>query len=58
MRITALTEAGKRGPWSSAAEFTVLGRANPTLSRTNWTATALTASLGLWVGAFRGSDPS
>ena len=40
VRLTALTEAGNRGPWSSAAELTVLGRADPTLSRTGWTATA------------------
>ena len=40
VRLTALTEAGGRGPWSSAAEITVLGRADPTLSRTGWTATA------------------
>lgn len=40
VRLTALTEAGNRGPWSTAAEINVLGRANPTLSRTGWTATA------------------
>jgi galactose oxidase len=40
VRLTALTEAGNRGPWSSAAEINLLGRANPTLSRTGWTASA------------------
>ena len=40
VRLTALTEAGNRGPWSSAAELNLLGRADPTLSRTGWTAVA------------------
>ncbi|MCU7722172.1 discoidin domain-containing protein [Actinoplanes sp. KI2] len=40
VRLTATSEAGKRGPWSSAAEFNVLGRDNPALPRTGWTATA------------------
>jgi galactose oxidase len=40
VRLTALGEAGNRGQWSSAAEVNLLGRANPTLSRTGWTATA------------------
>jgi len=40
VRLTALTEAGNRGPWSSAAELNLLSRADPTLSRTGWTATA------------------
>ena len=40
VRLTALTEAGNRGPWSSAAELNVLGRADPTLSRTGWTIAA------------------
>jgi galactose oxidase len=40
VRLTALTEAGGRGPWTSAAEINVLGRADPTLPRTGWTATA------------------
>jgi galactose oxidase len=38
VRLTALSEAGNRGQWSSAAEVNILGRANPTLSRTGWTA--------------------
>ncbi|MEU7730778.1 discoidin domain-containing protein [Streptomyces sp. NPDC040724] len=45
VRLTALTEAGGRGPWSSAAEIDVLGdpgtpAATVDLSRTGWTATA------------------
>src|SRR5690242_15577586 len=40
VRLTALSEAGNRGPWSSAAEINLLGRADPTLSRTGWTAKA------------------
>ncbi|OJF14165.1 discoidin domain-containing protein [Couchioplanes caeruleus] len=40
VRLTALTEAGNRGPWSSAAELNLLGRADPTLARTGWTVTA------------------
>jgi galactose oxidase len=40
VRLTALTEAGNRGPWSSAAEINLLGRADPRLARTGWTATA------------------
>jgi galactose oxidase len=37
LRLTALTEAGGRGPWTSAAEVNLLGRADPTLTRANWT---------------------
>ncbi|MFE6837015.1 discoidin domain-containing protein [Streptomyces sp. NPDC057705] len=45
LRLTALTEAGGRGPWSSAAEIDVLGdpgtpAATVDLSRTGWTAAA------------------
>ncbi|MFD4864084.1 discoidin domain-containing protein [Streptomyces sp. NPDC058412] len=45
VRLTALTEAGGRGPWSSAAEIDMLGdpgtpAATVDLSRTGWTATA------------------
>ncbi|MCU7727938.1 discoidin domain-containing protein [Actinoplanes sp. KI2] len=40
VRLTALSEAGDRGPWSSAAEITVLGRTDPSLARTGWVATA------------------
>ncbi|MFJ3922146.1 discoidin domain-containing protein [Streptomyces sp. NPDC090022] len=45
VRLTALTEAGGRGPWTSAAEINLLGdpgtpAATVDLSRTGWTATA------------------
>jgi galactose oxidase len=40
VRLTATSEAGNRGPWSSAAEINVLGRADPTVSRTGWTIVA------------------
>ncbi|MEV7280406.1 discoidin domain-containing protein [Streptomyces sp. NPDC093111] len=45
VRLTAATEAGKRGPWTSAAELNLLGdpgtpAATVDLPRTGWTATA------------------
>ncbi|MFE9258113.1 discoidin domain-containing protein [Streptomyces sp. NPDC006879] len=45
IRLTALTEAGSRGPWTSAAEINLLGdpgtpAATVDLPRTGWTATA------------------
>ncbi|WP_225804534.1 discoidin domain-containing protein [Streptomyces sp. NK15101] len=45
VRLTAVTEAGSRGPWSSAAEIDLLGdpgtpAATVDLPRTGWTATA------------------
>jgi galactose oxidase len=40
VRLTATTEAGNRGPWSSAAEINVNGKPSPTLDRTGWTVTA------------------
>ncbi|WP_367820023.1 discoidin domain-containing protein [Streptomyces sp. LMG1-1-1.1] len=45
VRLTAVTEAGNRGPWSSAAELNLLGdpgtpAATVDLPRTGWTATA------------------
>ncbi|MFI5542160.1 discoidin domain-containing protein [Streptomyces sp. NPDC051815] len=45
VRLTALTEAGGRGPWTSAAEINLLGdpgtpEATVDLSRAGWTATA------------------
>ncbi|MEU6065032.1 discoidin domain-containing protein [Streptomyces sp. NPDC047082] len=45
VRLTALTEAGGRGPWTSAAELDLLGDPGSTagvidLSREGWTATA------------------
>jgi galactose oxidase len=48
VRLTAMTEAGGRGPWSSAAEIVLLrGQvAPPELPRTGWTATASDASAG------------
>lgn len=40
VRLTALTEAGGRGPWSSAAEIDLIGDApaGPALPRAGWTA--------------------
>ncbi|KAK9246515.1 hypothetical protein V1506DRAFT_520806 [Lipomyces tetrasporus] len=40
IRIVALTEAGNRGPWTSAAEINVYGTASSFAPRTGWTATA------------------
>jgi galactose oxidase len=42
VRLTALTEAGNRGPWSSAAEINLIGGAvaPPALPRSGWKATA------------------
>jgi galactose oxidase len=40
VRLTALTEAGNRGQWSSAAELNLLGSADPNLPRTGWTVAA------------------
>jgi galactose oxidase len=41
VRLTALTEAGNRGPWSNVAELNILAPVDPTfISRTGWTATA------------------
>ena len=40
VRLTALSEAGNRGQWTSVAELNLLGRSNPTLARTGWTVTA------------------
>ncbi|MFE4262012.1 discoidin domain-containing protein [Streptomyces sp. NPDC056883] len=45
VRLTALTEAGARGPWTSAAEINLLGdpgtpEATVDLARTGWTAVA------------------
>lgn len=45
VRLTALTEAGGRGPWTSAAEINLLGdpgtpEATVDLARTGWTASA------------------
>jgi galactose oxidase len=42
VRLTALTEAGNRGPWTSAAEIGLLGGppTGPALARTRWTVSA------------------
>jgi galactose oxidase len=42
VRLTALTEAGNRGPFSSAAEISLLGdpAVGPALPRTGWTVSA------------------
>jgi galactose oxidase len=42
VRLTALTEAGNRGPWTSAAEISLFSDppAGPSLPRTRWTASA------------------
>ncbi len=43
VRLTAFTEAGNRGPWSSAAEIGLLGGeppVGPALPRTGWTVSA------------------
>jgi galactose oxidase len=42
VRLTALTEAGDRGPWTSAAGIGLLGNppAGPALPRTGWTVSA------------------
>ncbi|WP_285503705.1 discoidin domain-containing protein [Actinokineospora sp. NBRC 105648] len=47
VRLTAVTEAGNRGPWTSAAELGLLGpaTADPALSRVGWTATASSAEV-------------
>ena len=51
IRLTAGTEAGNRGPWSSAAELSVLGEVPPpVLPRTGWTATASDAATGYPAG--------
>ena len=46
VRLTAETEAGGRGPWSSAAEIEIMGTpaAGPPLPRAGWTAAASDAS--------------
>jgi galactose oxidase len=51
VRLTARTEAGNRGPWSSAAEIAVLGEVPPpVLSRAGWSVTASDAASGDPVG--------
>lgn len=46
MRLTALTEAGRRGPWSSAADINLFGGPNPTVPRDAWTITTDSAAAG------------
>ncbi|RLK58325.1 galactose oxidase [Actinokineospora cianjurensis] len=49
LRLTALTEAGNRGPWSTAAEIELLGSpttVDPPLPRTGWVATASSSAAG------------
>ena len=40
VRLTALTEAGGRGPWSNAAEINLLGHTDPVIPRAGWTVSA------------------
>lgn len=58
VRLTSLTEAGNRGPWSSAAEINLLGRADPTLSRTGWAVSSDTHATGLPAGNVLDGDPA
>jgi galactose oxidase len=46
VRLTAFTEAGSRGAWSSAAELSLIGDppSGPALPRSGWTATASDAA--------------
>jgi galactose oxidase len=40
VRLTALTEAGGRGPWTNVAEINLLGHTDPVLPRAGWTVSA------------------
>lgn len=53
IRLTALSEAGGRGPWSSAAEIRVLGRPviGPALPRTGWTVTGVSQASPAYVAS-------
>ncbi|MGY1690636.1 discoidin domain-containing protein [Geodermatophilus sp. SYSU D01105] len=58
VRLTAGTEAGGRGPWSSAAEITVLGAVPPpVLPRAGWSASASDASAAHPAGNVLDGDP-
>jgi galactose oxidase len=58
VRLTAVTEAGDRGPWSSAAELSVLGEIPPpVLPRTGWSVSATDAAAGHPVGNLLDGDP-
>ena len=50
VRLTALTEAGNRGPWSTSAEVALLGNPaiGPALSRAGWTASADSQASGAY----------
>jgi galactose oxidase len=51
VRLTALTEAGNRGPWTSAANIGLLGGAppiGPALPRADWTASASSQQSGAY----------
>jgi galactose oxidase len=52
VRLTALTEAGNRGPWTSAAEIGLLGdpKIGPALPRTGWSAYSDSTDPGNWPG--------
>ncbi|HUA42341.1 MAG TPA: discoidin domain-containing protein [Streptosporangiaceae bacterium] len=71
VRLTALTEAGNRGPWTTAAEIGLLTDppTGPPLPRTGWTATADSSEAGqgprevldgdgltMWQTAWTGDD--
>ena len=71
VRLTAMTEAGNRGPWASAAEIGLLHDppTGPPLPRAGWTATADSSEAGqspsnvldgdgltMWQTAWSGSD--
>ncbi len=71
VRLTALTEAGHRGPWASAAEIGLLNEppTGPPLPRSGWTATADSSEAGqgpsevldgdgltMWQTAWTGDD--
>jgi galactose oxidase len=73
VRLTALTEAGDRGPWTSAAEIGLLGNppVGPALPRAGWTVSASSQesaaesarmvldgdALTMWQTAYTGTVP-
>lgn len=73
VRLTALTEAGHRGPWTSAAEIGLLGGPpiGPALPRAGWTVSADSQAVGdgaarnildgdgltIWQTAYTGNVP-
>jgi galactose oxidase len=52
VRLTALTEAGNRGPWSSAAEINLVGQPVPTLPRGAWTVATDSSQAGETPGIY------